>query len=258
MAKTLELLRRKYYWPNRTKDDDPDVAVGMRAMVEEYCDTCAICKRSKAPRHKPYGKLQSLPVPNSKWSDLTMDFVTGLPESRDWNGAVYDTILVVVDRLTKMTHYIPVTKTVTAEDLAEILTREIVRLHGLPTSIVTDRGSLFTSNYYSSLCYALNIKRKLSTAFHPQTDGQTERQNSTMEQYLRAFVNFEQTDWVQLLPMAEFAYNNAWNASAKMSPFEAMQGYSPRMSFEDPPDPRAKSKSAKQHAKDMEDLMGVL
>ena len=123
-----------------------------------------------------------------------MDFVTDLPKSRDWNGVIYDFILVIVDRLTKMVHYVPVSKTVSAEDLAEILIREVVRLHGLPDSIITDRGSVFTAKYYSSLCYALKIKAKLSTAFHPQTDGQTERQNSTMKQYLRAYSCFTQDD----------------------------------------------------------------
>ena len=171
---------------------------------------------------------------------------------------MYDAILVVVDRLTKMVHYIPVAKTVSAKDLAEIFVREVVRLHGLPGSIVTDRGSVFTSKFYSSLCYALKIKQKLSTAFHPQTDGQTERQNSSMEQYLRAFVNYEQDNWVSLLPMAEFAYNNSVNASTRISPFEVMLGYSPRMTFEEPVDPRAKSVSAQQHARHLSNLMSVL
>lgn len=108
----------------------------------------------------------------------------------------------------------------------------MVRLHGLPNSVITDRGFVFTSKFYSSLCYALKIKQKLSTAFHPQTDGQTERQNSSMKQYLRAFVNYEQDNWVPLLPMAEFAYNNSVNAFTEISPFEVVLEYSPRMTFE--------------------------
>ena len=260
VERTLELIRRKYYWPNQERGDQQDTEhdPSMRAQVKEYCETCTICKRSKAPRHKPYGKLSSLPIPEFKWADLTMDFVTGLPESRAWNGAVYDSILVVVDRLTKMAHYIPVTKTVNAEDLAEILIREVIRLHGLPSSITTDRGSIFTSKYHDALCHALRIRLRMSTAYHPQTDGQTERQNSTMEQYLRAFVNFKQNNWVELLPLAEFAYNNTKHASTQMSPFEAMQGYTPRMSFEDPANLKAKSKSANKHAKELAELMNVL
>ena len=255
VEKTLELLQRKYYWPN--PGDDADAAPGMRKFVREYCESCAICKRSKAPRHKPYGELRPLPIPEYKWADITMDFVTGLPPSRDWNGAIYDSIFVVVDRLSKMVHYIPCSKTVSAEDLAEIFIREVVRLHGVPSSVVSDRGPVFTSKFWSTLCYCLNITRNLSTAFHPQTDGQTERQNSTMEQYLRAYVNFEQDDWVALLPMAEFAYNNSKNASTGLSPFEVMTGYSPRMTFEEPSDPRAKSVSAKAHAKHLDSLMEV-
>ena len=261
VERTLKLIRRKYYWPNQERGDlegDVEHDPSMRAQVKEYCETCAICKRSKAPRHKPYGKLSSLSISEFKWADITMDFVTGLSESRAWNEATYDSILVVVDRLTKMAHYIPVTKTVTAEDLAEILIREVIRLHGLPSSITTDRGSVFTSKYHDALCYALKIKLKLSTAYHPQTDGQTERQNSIMEQYLRAFVNFQQNDWVELLPMAEFAYNNSKHASTQMSLFEAMQGYTPRMSFEEPANFKAKSKSAKEHAEELAELMKVL
>ena len=191
VKKTLELLHRKYYWPNPGKKNAPP---DMRQLVREYCESCAVCKRSKAPRHKPYGDLQSLPIPEFRWADLTMDFVTGLPASRDWNGAVYDSILVVVDRLTKMAHYVPVTKTVSAEDLTEIFMRKVIRLHDIPASVITDRNTVFTSKFYSTLAYCLKIKHKLSTAFHPQTDDQTERLNAFMKQYLRTYVNFEQDD----------------------------------------------------------------
>ena len=123
-----------------------------------------------------------------------MDFVTGLLVSTNWKRETYDSILVIVDRLTKMIQYEPVKITMDAPSLAEVFIDTIVRHHGLPDSIISDRGSVFTSKFWSSLCYFLGIKRRLSTAFHPQTDGQTERQNSTMEAYLRAFVNYEQND----------------------------------------------------------------
>ena len=113
-----------------------------------------------------------------------MDFVTGLPLSSDWKGNSYDSILVIVNRLTKMVHYEPVKVTIDAPGLAEVIIDVVVRHHGLPDSIVTDRGLLFTSKFWSSLCYFLGVKRRLSTAFHPQTDGQTKRQNSTIEAYL--------------------------------------------------------------------------
>ncbi len=150
---------------------------------------CDVCLTSKAVRHKPYGDLQSLPVPTHQWKDLSMNFVTGLPISTDCKGDSYDSILIIVDRLTKMVYYEPVKVTIDALGLAEVIIDVVVRHHGVLESIVTDQGSFFTSKFWSSLCYFLGIKKKLSTAFHPQTDGQIERQNSTMEAYLRVFVN---------------------------------------------------------------------
>ena len=123
-----------------------------------------------------------------------MDFVTGLPVSADRKSDNYDSILVIVDRLTKMVHYKPVKVTINAPGLAEVIIDVIVQHHGLPDSIVTDRGSFFNSKFWSLLCYFFGVKWRLSTAFYPQTDGQTERQNSTMEAYLQAFVNFKQND----------------------------------------------------------------
>ena len=144
---------------------------------------CDVCLASKAVRHKPYGDLQFLPVPTHRWKDLLMDFVTGLPILTDWKGDSYDSILVIVDRLTKMVHYEPVKVTIDAPGLAEVIIDVVVRHHGLPDSIVTDRGLLFTSKFWSLLCYFLDIKQRLSTAFHPQINEQTERQNSTMKAY---------------------------------------------------------------------------
>ena len=186
-----------------------------------------------------------------------MDFVTGLPISTDWKGDSYDSILVIVDRLTKMVHYEPVKVTINAPGLAEVIIDVVVRHHGLPDSIVTNRGSLFTLKFWSSLCYFLGIKRRLSTAFHPQTDGQTERQNSTMEAYLQAFVNFEQNDWARLLSMVEVAYNNAKNASTGHTSFELNCGYYPRVSCKENLDPHSKSKTAKELSFELQNLMVV-
>ena len=138
-----------------------------------------------------------------------------------------------------MVHYEPVKVTIDAPGLAEVILDVVVRHHGLPDSIMSDRGSLFTSKFWSLLCYFLDIKKRLSIAFYPQTDSQTKRLNSTMEAYLRAFVNFEQNDWARLLPMAEFAYNNAKNASTGHTPFELNYGYHPRMSYKEDVDPRS-------------------
>ena len=156
-----------------------------------------------------------------------------------------------------MVHYKPIKVIIDASGLAEVIIDVIVRHHGLPDSIVTDRGSLFTSKFWSSLCYFLGIKRRLSTAFHPQTDGQTERQNSTMEAYLRAFVNFEQNDWAKLLPIAEFAYNNAKNASTGFTPFKLNYGYHSRVSYEEDLDPRSKSRTAEELSSKLRELITV-
>ena len=169
-----------------------------------------------------------------------------MPISTDWKGDSYDSILVIIDRLTKMVHYKLVKVTINAPGLAEVIINVVMRHHGLPDSIVIDRGSLFTSKFWSLLCYFFDIKRRLSTAFHPQTDGQTKRQNSTMEAYLQAFVNFEQNDWAQLLLMAEFVYNNAKNATTSHTLFELNCGYHPCVCYEKDLDPRSKSKTAEK------------
>ena len=186
-----------------------------------------------------------------------MDFVTSLPLSADWKGDNYDSILVIVDRLTKMVHYEPVKVTIDAPGLAEVIIDVVVWHHGLPDSIMTDRSSLFTSKFWSSLCYFLEVKRRLSTAFHPQTDGQTKRQNSIIEAYFRAFINFEQNNWARLLPMAEFAYNNAKNASTSHTLFELNCGYHAWILYEEDVDPRSQFKFPDELSAELRELMIV-
>ena len=177
--KTKDLIGRKYYWPNLRKD------------IEAYVKGCDVCSSSKAVRQKPYSNLQFLPLSTHQWKNLSIDFVTRLPISSDWKGDIYNSILVIVDRLTKMVYYELVNVTIDTSGLAEVILDIVVWQHGLPDSIVFDRDSFFTSMFWSSLCYFFDIKRRLSTAFHPQTDGQTKQQNSKIEVYLWAFVNFE-------------------------------------------------------------------
>ena len=162
-----------------------------------------------------------------------MDFVTELLVSTNWKGKTYDSILVIIYRLTKIINYEPVKVTIEAPGLAEVIIDVVVTYHGLLKSIVNNRDSVFTSNFLSLLCYFLGIKRRLSTAFHPQTNGKTKRQNSTIKVYLRAFVNYEQNDWAKLLPMAEFAYSNAKIISIGYTPLEFICGFHPRVSFEE-------------------------
>ena len=145
-----------------------------------------------------------------------------------------------------MVHYQPVKVTIDAPSLADVIIDVVVRHHGLPLPIVTNRGSLFTSKFWSSLCYFLGIKQRVSIVFNPQTDGQTERQNNMMEAYLRVFVNFEQNEWARLLPMAEFPWNNAKNASTGYTSFELNCGYHPRVSYDEDLNPCSKSRTAEK------------
>lgn len=220
-TRTLELMKRKYHWPNLDRD------------VAEYVQDCQICQGTTARRHKPYGELQPLPIPTRPFVELSMDFVTGLPPTIHIDRQV-DAILVIVDRFTKWSLFFPVSSTITAGELAELFHNHVELRFGPPEGVVSDRGSLFTSKFWSNLCYLSLVRLRMSTAFHPQTDGQTERINQTLEHYLRCFTSEDQTNWPNLLKSAEFACNNAINITTGMSPFQALLGYSPdfRQRFE--------------------------
>ena len=209
-TKTLQLIRRDFYWPR------------MSALVDRYVATCHSCSRYKKPRRKPHGLLQPLPLSERPWSSISMDFIEQLPVSRG-----FDAILVVVDRFSKMALFIPSTSTCTAVDLADLFMRNVFSKFGVPQDVVSDRGSKFTATFWSSLAKSLALKQNLSTAYHPQTDGQTERVNQILEAYLRHYISYHQDDWYDLLPIAEFAYNNAEHSSTRQSPFIVNYGYSP-------------------------------
>ena len=211
IARTLELITRNYWFP------------GINAFVKDYVNSCFLCQQAKVPRHLRHGELASLPVPTTPWKGLTCDFITDLPVS-----CGMDSVLVFVDRMTKMSHFIPCLKTTDAPEFAKLFVSHIVKLHGLPDTIISDRGSIFTSHFWSTLSSILGIDARKSTSFHPQTDGQTERMNQTLEAYLRIFSNYQQDNWFDLLPLAEFAYNNVTQESTKMSPFYANYGLHPR------------------------------
>ena len=217
VQKTFELVTRTFYWP------------GLRKFVKRFVSTCDTCQRNKGVRHKPFGLLQPLPIPETPWSSLSMDFIVQLPES---NG--FTAILVIVDRFTKMAHFAPTTDNVDARGTVKLFMDNSFRHHGIPEDIVSDRGTTFTAQFTQEFMKALRVTQNLSTAFHPQTDGQTERTNATLEQYLRCFVNYQQDDWSELLPHAEFCYNNTLQDSIKSSPFYAHQGYHPRFHVDVP------------------------
>lgn len=211
MDKTLELITRNFWWPN------------IESTVREYVRGCLDCQQNKNPRHSPYGLLQSIEHQYVPWSTIAMDFITDLPLS---NGC--DSIWVIVDLFTKMAHFIPLkVEGKKTEDLIKIFAREYWKHHGVPLDIISDRDSRFTAHMWKDFLNLVGIRPRMSTAFHPQTDGQTERLNQTLEIYLRAFVNYEMSNWEELLPTAEFAYNNTSSSSTHLSPFYANYGYHP-------------------------------
>ena len=172
----------------------------------------------KAEHQKPAGKIQPLPIPVWKWDKITMDFVTGLPRTR----RQHDAIWVIVDRLTKSVHFLPVSNDDPLDKLAQLYVEEIVRLHGVPISIVSDRDPRFTSRFWSSLQHAMGTRLHFSTAFHPQTDGQSERTIQTLEDMLRTCVIEFKGSWDTHLSLMEFAHNNSYQSSIGMAPFEAL------------------------------------
>ena len=164
--------------------------------------------------------LQPLSIPEWKWEVVTIDFITKLPRS----SSRHDSIMVVVDKLTKAAHFVPVKSTHKAVDIAKIYMKEIARLHGIPKAIVSERDSKFTSNFWKGLFKEFETSLNLSIAYHPQTDGQIERVNQVIEDMLRMYVMDQPSRWESYLYLVEFAYNNGYHASLKMSPFEALYG----------------------------------
>ena len=192
--------------------------------------TCELYRRTKPSREKPPGLLRPLPIPEQRWSHIAVDYVPALPESR-YLDTIFKGILVVVDRLTKMSHFIPV-RSLRTEELADVFIDRIYSLHGAPDSIVSDRGTQFVSTFWGRLCARLKTKLTPSTAFHQQTDGQSERAIQTLVQYLRGYVTFAQNDWAKWLPIAKFTINNHENESIGMSPFFVNYGWNPRLGLE--------------------------
>lgn len=184
-----------------------------------------------------------------------MDFVTGLPNSRDpVTDIVYDAILVIVDRLTKYALMIPFRKDFTAKQLGHIIVDRLVRNHGIPKTIISDRDKLFTSNYWTTLMADIGTKRKLSTAYHPETDGQTERTNQTMITYLRLYSNQNQDNWVLLLPMAQLVYNNKQSETTGETPYFANHGRHPQLFEKTYPITTTRAEMAERSAKQLKEI----
>ncbi|OAQ57620.2 retrovirus polyprotein [Pochonia chlamydosporia 170] len=216
--KLYELISRSYWWPKLSAD------------TKQFTRNCHGCLWNKNSQLRYQGTLKPLPIPLQRWRDLSVDFIGPFqPTTRGFNA-----IMVVVDRLSKDRHFTPCRTDMKAHDLAMLFVRDVWKLHGLPDSIVSDRGPLFISEFWKAVCHRLQTNISLSTAYHPETDGQTENANSFLEQYLRQYVSFAQDDWDEWLPLAEFAARNVVSDSTGMSPFFANTGYHPRMSFGPP------------------------
>ena len=201
-------LRHQYYWS------------GMKRHVGDFIRRCLTCQQVKAEHQRPAGLLQPLEIAEWKWEHITMDFVTHLPRTLRKHDAVW----VIVDRLTKSTHFLAVRMTFTLEELCRWYIREIVWLHGVPVSIVLDRDPQFMAQFWKSFQKAMGTQLSMSTAFHPQTDDQSERAIQILEDMLRACVLDLKGSWEEHLPLVEFAYNNSYQASIHMAPYEALYG----------------------------------
>ena len=192
----------------------------MKRETAKYVSECDTCKRVKASHLKVAGTLQPLPIPSWKWEDIAMDFIVGLPRTPQG----YDSIWVIIDRLTKTAHFIPVKTTYPVKKYAEIYIDRIVSLHGVPKTIISDRGTQFVARFWEQLLQSLGTKLIRSSAYHPQTDGQTERVNQILEDMLRACAIHYENSWGKCLSLAELSYNNSYQASLKMAPFEVLYG----------------------------------
>jgi hypothetical protein len=211
-SKTLSYIRRWFWWPTMHRD------------TLAFCNSCGKCQMIKTINQRPAGLLHSLPIPGRPWESIGIDFMGPLPPSKG-----YDYLMIVICRLTSMLHLIATNTTVKATEIAMLYYRDIVRLHGLPDTIVSDRDSKFTSKFWTELHRISGSKLLMSTAFHPQTDGATERSIRSVNQILRALVDDDQSNWYNKLPAMEFAFNSSINSSSGFAPFELNYGHMPSM-----------------------------
>ena len=211
--KTLEQLKRRFHW------------TGMDAEVHRYVTTCDACQRNKPSQQAPMGELMPLPAPSAAWHTVSMDLITALPRSSAGN----DAVAVFVCKLTRSVRYAACRTAISAPQLARVFLDTVVRQHGLPVAILSDRDPRFTASFWRAFWAQLGTTLLMSTAYHPQTDGQTENSNKTLETVLRSVVNFEQSDWDTHLTAAELAVNSSKNATTGYSPFFLSHGFEPRL-----------------------------
>lgn len=210
MRATYLRIKQIFHWP------------GLKQDTEKFVAQCPTCQRSKHQNCPSPGLLDPLPIPDMAWTHITMDFIEGLPKSQGM-----DVIFVVVDKLTKYAHFIPLSHPYTVQSVAKAFIDNIIKLHGPPLVIISDRDRIFTSALWRNIFTAMDIKLRYSTSYHPQTDGQTERVNQCLETYLRCMTSAAPKKWVNWLPLAEYWYNSTYHTALKISPFQAMYGFPP-------------------------------
>jgi hypothetical protein len=221
-SRTLDYLRDHVWWKTMVKD-----------MIS-FINTCATCKTSKPSNQKPYGLLNPLSVPSLPWEAIGIDFVGPLPGSKN-RDATFNMIVVIINLLTAAVHLVPGRTDYHAKDMAELIFSEVYKLHGLPARIISNRDVLFTSIFWENLHKLTGIELRMSSAYHPESDGSTERANWTVTTMLRQCVNQKQSDWVSKLPAIEFAINSARSKSTGFAPFFLNTGGMPRsMIWNDP------------------------
>src|ERR1700730_13558478 len=209
----MALVFRDYTWPK------------LQGFVSDFCKSCTICGRAKAPQHKPYGMLKQHPIPEKLWNSISMDFIEQLPESSGFTA-----ILVVVDRFMKQGIFILTTNKVNSAELAHLFVLHIFSKYGVPLHITSDCSSKFISHFFHSLGKVLDMTLHFTSGYHPEGNRQMEWTNQMLEQYLCCYCNYQQNNWSELLPLAEFAYNNALSATMGVSPFFMNKGYHPNIS----------------------------
>ncbi|PNY16671.1 retrotransposon-related protein, partial [Trifolium pratense] len=210
ITRTIARIKSQFYWQDMKQD------------ITEYVQKCVVCQQAKTTNTSPAGLLQPLPIPAQVWEDIAMDFITGLPPSSG-----YTTIMVIVDRLTKYAHFIPMKSDYSSKSVAEAFMHNIVKLHGMPKSIVSDRDKVFTSSFWQQLFKLQGTSLAMSSAYHPQSDGQTEVLNKVLELFLRCFTFNNPKSWSKVISWAEYWYNTAFQTSIGMTPFKALYGRDP-------------------------------
>uniref|UniRef100_A0A3P9HJC4 Gypsy retrotransposon integrase-like protein 1 n=1 Tax=Oryzias latipes TaxID=8090 RepID=A0A3P9HJC4_ORYLA len=206
----MHAISRRFWWPR------------MGPEVREYVSACSVCARNKSSTSRRMGLLQPLPVPSRPWADISMDFVTGLPVSRG-----HTTVLTVVDRFSKMVRFIALPRLPSAKGTAEVIMNQIVRYHGFPKDIVSDRGPQFISRFWKEFCRLIGATVSLTSGYHPESNGQTERLNQQLETGLRCLVSQNPSTWSRHLIWVEYAHNTLPTSATGVSPFKCVFGYEP-------------------------------